>query len=136
MIIAKPSGRVLVLEDEPGTADALAKLLGDEGLQIVRRPASSVPPKAADLRSFDAALLVNTPATSLSLDQQRTLQSFVQDMGRGLVVIGGSRAFSPGGYEGSVLDDVLPVSAKEAQRRLGSIPVFSQAGMRIRVRLA
>ena len=59
----------------------------------------SVPPSASELRSFDGAVLVNTPATSLSLDQQRTLVSFVQDLGRGLLVVGGARSFSPGGYQ-------------------------------------
>jgi Mg-chelatase subunit ChlD/uncharacterized membrane protein len=111
VVVVKPAGRVLVLEDEPNDADALVNLLSQQGLQVERRAASSLPPRADSLADFDAALLVNTPATGLSLDQQRTLQSFVQDLGRGLVVIGGPRTFSPGGYEGSVLDDVLPVSA-------------------------
>jgi len=57
-------------------------------------------------------VLVNTPATSLSLDRQRTLVSFVQDLGRGLLVVGGVRAFAPGGYQGTPLDDLLPVSAE------------------------
>ena len=56
-------------------------------------------------------LVVNTPATSLTLDQQRTLQSFVQELGRGLIVVGGARTFSPGGYQGTALDDMTPVSA-------------------------
>src|SRR5256885_9044742 len=69
--------------------------------------------------------MVNTPATSLSLDQQRTLVSFVQDMGRGLLVVGGSRSFSPGGYQGTVLDDLLPVSAEPPiEPKQGSLALF------------
>jgi uncharacterized membrane protein len=84
-----------------------------------------VPPKAEDLGEFDGALLVNTPATSLTLDQQRTLQSFVQDLGRGLIVVGGPRTFSPGGYEGTPLDDVLPVSAAPpVEPKQGSLALF------------
>jgi uncharacterized membrane protein/Mg-chelatase subunit ChlD len=125
VVVAKPAGNILVLEDSPGDADAIAGLLANQGLQIVRRPASSVPPRAQDLGDFDGVLLVNTPATSLSLDQQRTLQSYVQDLGRGLVVIGGPRTFSPGGYEGSVLDDVLPVSATPPiEPQQGSLALF------------
>jgi Mg-chelatase subunit ChlD/uncharacterized membrane protein len=124
-LVAKPAGRVLVLEDEPNSADALVNLLTRSGLQVGRKPSSSVPPRADDLRDYDGALLVNTPATSLTLDQQRTLQSFVQDMGRGLVVVGGARSFSPGGYEGSVLDDVLPVSATPPiEPQQGSLALF------------
>jgi Ca-activated chloride channel homolog len=125
VVVVKPAGRVLVLEDDPHAADGLVGLLSDQGLQIERRAASSVPPRAEDLADFDAAILVDTPATSLSLDQQRTLQSFVQDLGRGLVVTGGSRTFSPGGYEGSVLDDVLPVSASPPiEPQQGSLALF------------
>jgi Mg-chelatase subunit ChlD/uncharacterized membrane protein len=125
VVVAKPAGKLLVLEDEPGAADALVSSLAKQGLQVVRRPSSSVPPRAQDLSDFDGALLANTPATSLSLDQQRTLQSFVQDMGRGLVVIGGPRSYSPGGYEGSVLDDMLPVSATPPiEPQQGSLALF------------
>jgi uncharacterized membrane protein len=125
VVVAKPAGKVLVLEDDPGSADALVSLLTNQGLQVVRQPASSVPPKADDLSEFDGVLLVNTPATSLRLDQQRTLQAYVQDLGRGLVVVGGPRTFSPGGYEGSVLDDMLPVSATPPiEPQQGSLALF------------
>jgi uncharacterized membrane protein/Mg-chelatase subunit ChlD len=124
-VVAKPAGHILVLEDEANQADALASLLTDQGLQVERRPASSVPPSASDLSSFEGIVLVNTPATGLSLDQQRTLQSFVQDLGRGLLVIGGPHAYSTGGYQGTVLDDVLPVSADPPlEPQQGSLALF------------
>lgn len=125
VVVVKPAGRVLVLEDEDGQADGLVAVLQNEGLQIERRPASSVPPSASDLSSFDGAVLVNTPATSLRLDQQHTLQSFVQDLGRGLLVIGGPRTFSPGGYQGTLLDDMMPVSAEPPiEPQQGSLALF------------
>ena len=50
------------------------------------------------------------------------LQIFVQDLGRGLIVIGGPRAFSPGEYEGTLLDEMLPVgSTPPTRRRQGSV---------------
>jgi uncharacterized membrane protein/Mg-chelatase subunit ChlD len=124
-VVAKPAGHVLVLEDEANRADGLVALLDREGLQVERRPSTSLPPSAAALNAFDGAVLVNTPATSLSLDQQRTLASFVQDLGRGLLVVGGSRSFSPGGYQGTVLDDLLPVSAEPPiEPKQGSLALF------------
>jgi Ca-activated chloride channel homolog len=125
VVVVKPAGRVLVLEDDPKQADGLVGLLQNEGLQVERRPSASVPPSASELSSFDGAVLVNTPATSLSLDQQRTLQSFVQDFGRGLLVVGGARSFSPGGYQGTLLDDLLPVSAEPPiEPQQGSLALF------------
>jgi uncharacterized membrane protein/Mg-chelatase subunit ChlD len=123
--VSHPAGRVAVLEDQPGDADALVTVLQQAGLQVVRGNASSVPPSASAIADFDAVVLVNMPATSLTLDQQRTLQSFVQDLGHGLVVVGGDRAFAPGGYEGSVLDDILPVAAEPpVEPQQGSLALF------------
>ncbi len=121
----KPSGHILVLEDQPGQADGLAPVLQREGLWIDRGAATSLPPSATALNDFDAIVLVNTPATSLTLDQQRTLQTYVQDLGRGLVVIGGTRSFAPGGYQGTPLDDVLPVAAEPpVEPQQGSLALF------------
>src|SRR5205823_3132975 len=78
--VARPAGRVAVLEDQPGQADALVSLLQATGLLVARGPANSLPPSATAMADFDAIVIVNTPATSLTLDQQRTLQSFVQDL--------------------------------------------------------
>jgi Ca-activated chloride channel family protein len=125
VIVSRPAGKVLMLEDEPGSADELVRLLQHEGLEVDRMPPNRLPPSARDLTAYDGAVLVNTPATSLTLDQQRTLQSFVQDLGRGLMVVGGPRTFSPGGYEGTVLDDMLPVSAvPPIEPQQGSLALF------------
>ena len=125
VVVARPAGRVLVLEDEANAADGLVAMLQGEGLQIDRRPSSSLPPSASALSAYDGIVLVNTPATSLSLDQQRTLVSFVQDLGRGLLVVGGARAFAPGGYQGTPLDDLLPVSAEPPiEPQQGSLALF------------
>jgi Ca-activated chloride channel homolog len=123
--VVKPAGRVLVLADEQQDADSLVALLQSQGMQVDRQAPSSVPPSANMLTGDDAVVLVNTPATSLSLDQQRTLQSYVQDLGRGLVVVGGPRTFSPGGYQGTALDDMLPVAAEPPiEPQQGSLALF------------
>ena len=125
VVVARPAGRVLVLEDEANAADGLVAVLQDAGMQIDRRPSSSLPPSASALSAYDGIVLVDTPATDLSLDQQRTLVSFVQDLGRGLLVVGGPRAFAPGGYEGTPLDDLLPVSAEPPiEPQQGSLALF------------
>lgn len=130
--VAKDAGRVLVLEDEAHAADGLVPLLQADGLEVDRRASGTLPPSASSLANFDEIVLVNTPATSLTLDQQRTLQAYVQDMGRGLLVVGGPRAFSPGGYEDTPLDDLLPLSAQPPmepqQGSLALILVMDRSG--------
>ena len=115
-MVAKAPGRVLVLEHEPGQATRLAEILRADGLEVQIQPSSEIPPTTEPIAGFDAAVLVDTPATSLTLDQQKTLQLFVRELGRGLVVIGGPRSFGPGGYEGSTLDEMLPVSSRPPER--------------------
>ena len=125
VMVVKPAGRLLVLEDEPGQGRPLADLLQRQGLEVEVRAPGSLPPSAAGLSNFDAVVMVNTPATALTLDQQRTLQSYVQDLGRGLTVVGGARTFAPGGYQGTVLDDMLPVSAEPPiEPQQGSLALF------------
>ncbi|MCM8747587.1 VWA domain-containing protein [Thermomicrobiaceae bacterium CFH 74404] len=114
--VVKEPGRVLVLEHEPGQASRLVEILRADGLDVQVQPSSQIPPTTEPLTGYDAAVLVDTPATSLTLDQQKTLQLFVRELGRGLVVIGGQRSFGPGGYEGSTLDEMLPVSSRPPER--------------------
>jgi Mg-chelatase subunit ChlD/uncharacterized membrane protein len=114
--IVKQPGQVLVLEHQPGQAARLVEILRADGLQVQVRPSSEIPPSPQPLSPFDTVVLVDTPATSLTLDQQATLQLLVRDYGRGLVVIGGPHSFGPGGYEGSALDDLLPVSSRPPER--------------------
>lgn len=60
-------------------------------------------------------VLDNIPADALSLPQQQRLTQYVRDLGGGLVVIGGDRAFAAGAYSGSQVDALLPLSATPPQ---------------------
>lgn len=123
--VVKPTGRVLLLENRAGEAAELNEALQATGLQSEVRPASAVPPSAAPLQVYDSIVLVNVPSTAFSLDQQTTLQSYVQDYGRGLLVTGGNTSFSLGAYGTSVLGDLLPVDpTPPARRERGNVALF------------
>ncbi|MFN8637701.1 MAG: VWA domain-containing protein [Chloroflexota bacterium] len=115
--VVKAPGQVLVLEGRPGEGAALAKALGDAGMQVDVQPPTTIPARPEQLDKFDGIAMANVAATQLTLDQQRTIQRFVQDMGRGLFVAGGNTSYALGGYQGSVLDDMLPVSPAPPPRR-------------------
>jgi hypothetical protein len=68
--------------------------------------ASEVPSDLAE-SEYAAVVLHNRPAEAVG--DVEALQRFVID-GGGLVVVGGDRAFEDGGYEGSTLGSMLPVS--------------------------
>jgi uncharacterized membrane protein/Mg-chelatase subunit ChlD len=115
--VVKKPGAALVLEGHPGDGAELAQALRDGGLEVDLQPPSSVPVRPEQLDRYDGIALANVAATQLTLDQQRTLQRFVQDYGRGLFVAGGNTSFAVGGYAGTVLDEMLPVSPAPPPRR-------------------
>lgn len=93
--------------------------------------ASSVP---ADLSPYHAVVLQDVAAGSVG--DTDALQEFVID-GNGLLVVGGRNSFERGGYEGSSLASMLPVSMGEGTSRSTNL-VFaidvsgsSQDGMRV-----
>ena len=61
------------------------------------------------LENYDLVILANVPAADLPQDRQEILRRYVRDFGGGLVVIGGDQAFTPGGYHGTTLEEILPV---------------------------
>ena len=123
--VVKESGSVLLLEGHQGEAAALAEVLGEGGLEVQVEAPAAVPPRTEPLERFDSIGLINVAATQLTLDQQRTLQQYVQNLGRGLLVAGGNTSFALGGYGGTVLEEVLPISpAPPSRREQGSLALF------------
>ncbi|HEY2585407.1 MAG TPA: vWA domain-containing protein [Tepidisphaeraceae bacterium] len=62
---------------------------------------------------LSAAVIVldNVAASDLSDLQQQRLQQYVRDLGGGLLILGGNRAFAPGGYEGTPIDALSPLAS-------------------------
>jgi hypothetical protein len=56
-------------------------------------------------------VLDNVPADAVSLGARDRLTRYVRDLGGGLVIVGGDRAFAAGGYVGTPLDAVSPLAA-------------------------
>ena len=101
--------RVLVVEQSIGDATSLEAALQSTGmLETVITP-DKLPRSVADLAAFQTVVLVNIPASSLGADGMAVLQASVRDLGTGLVVIGGTESYGPGGYAGSTLEQTLPV---------------------------
>ncbi len=107
--VVNPPPRVLLVARTESEATLLGQALERQGLttQIVAAP--SLPGRLADLATYDGMVLVDVPATSLSLDQMATVREFVRSEGRGLVVLGGRNAYTLGGYKATPLEEVLPV---------------------------
>jgi uncharacterized membrane protein len=98
--------RVAVVEGVTGEGEALARALVAGGMEV---DVVGAVPGEAGLLLYDGLVLVNVPAPDD--DAGAALAAYVEDLGRGLVVVGGDRAYGMGRYEDSSLESLLPVSS-------------------------
>ncbi|TME85686.1 MAG: VWA domain-containing protein [Chloroflexi bacterium] len=107
--------RVLLVENTLGEAASLESALHSTGIGTSAVTPDQLPRSAADLAAYQAVVLVNIPAASLGADGMNLLQASVRDLGTGLVVIGGTDSYGPGGYAGTPLETTLPVQIQIPQ---------------------
>jgi Ca-activated chloride channel family protein len=117
--VVKPKPRVVVVEERQGESTPLQNVLRAAQMNVDVRPPEGLG-TLDSLTPVSAVVLDNVSATSLSLDQQKTLQSYVSQTGRGLVVLGGMTSYAMGGYSNSTLEDALPVLAQPPEKREGA----------------
>ncbi|NOZ23472.1 MAG: hypothetical protein GXP25_20545 [Planctomycetes bacterium] len=70
---------------------------------------SGLPRKKEDLENFHVVILGNLDRSYLSDGQLKLLEEGVRN-GMGLLMIGGTESFGPGGYGGTPVEKLLPVS--------------------------
>ena len=117
--------KVLIVEGTAGDGAALAKALESEGTHVETVNPSGMPSDLPTLRAYDTLVLANVPAPAITAAQMRIVKTYVQDLGGGLVVIGGDKSYGTGGYNKTPLEDVLPVTSEVAPRRnIPSTAVF------------
>ena len=117
-------GRVLYVDNTVltgGGGEMLAQALAAEEIQIDpnRTSVDRFPTSLLDLQAYDAVILANVPrgAGGLTDPQQIALAQYVHDTGGGLVMIGGPNTFGAGGWQGSRLEEILPVDMDVPQKR-------------------
>jgi len=113
---------VLVLssfEDDP-----IVDVLNDSGIET-RQPKPSSALDATTLGGVNAVILNNLHASSLSREFLRMLRVFVEAQGGGLVMVGGPQSFGTGGYFGTSIDTILPVSMELQEEERKQHAAFS-----------
>src|SRR5438552_1243301 len=108
-VIVQGPPRVLVVEGSPNEGRFLVDALRTMGLKVDVTVPDGAALDGASLQSYASAVLVDVPAEALPAGRMLTLKSYVRDHGGGLLVVGGDRAFGPGGYARTPLEDMLPV---------------------------
>lgn len=102
--------RVLLVSNEPDQTKFLTSALSKEKVNVELRGPGGLPADLRGMQPYDAIVLDNVPAWELSARQMLSLQSYVRDLGCGLVMVGGENSYGPGGYRSTPVEEALPVT--------------------------
>lgn len=103
-------GRVLIVHDTQTESRYLAEALRQGGLTVDTRTAAELDAGgAAFINGYDAVLLANVARGDINPETDRALQSYVHDLGGGLMMVGGPNSFGAGGWIDSAVSKALPV---------------------------
>ncbi len=109
LVACEGKPRVLLVDSAPRDARYLTWALEKEDMVVDVRGPRGIPRTLADIENFELICLSNVAATALDKRQMQLIRSYVQDLGGGLIMIGGDQSFGLGGYYKTVLEEILPV---------------------------
>lgn len=102
--------KLLLVEGRQGEGSEMAAMLSAAAMQYETVLPAQLPYDAEQLRQYDGVVLVNVDYDAADEEQWTALDSAVRVLGRGLTVIGGDSSYALGGYRGSRLEEMLPVT--------------------------
>jgi uncharacterized membrane protein/Mg-chelatase subunit ChlD len=110
---------VLIVEGDRDEGSTLEEILESTGLVVERLEVGEMG-GVQELSLHQAVILVDVSARDLGEARMATLDGYVRNLGRGLVVVGGTRSYGLGGYRDTPLEALLPVDSEavDAQREV------------------
>lgn len=131
-VVVRDAPHLLFVSQEGVDNSFLIGQLESRGVQITSANPADIPERLSELNSYDAIVLDNIPASDLTVGQIAALQQGTREFGRGLIVIGGTSAYGPGGYANTPLEELLPVDVKvtegKERQRVALLLVIDKSG--------
>ncbi|MBN2503626.1 MAG: VWA domain-containing protein [Anaerolineales bacterium] len=128
LVVAPPAGEAMGFRGEtrPDEYSALVQVLENANILYDLAIPSGLPSELPLLAEYASVILVDVPAREFNQRQLTAVQSYVRDLGGGLIVIGGPTAYGVGGYYRTALEETLPVEMqlKDEARRPSIALVF------------
>lgn len=116
--------QILYADSDLEQSMSLRQVLEENGFDVRVIHASEIPTDLVSLQQFDVVILSNTDAEMFTENQQQVFESYVRDLGHGLVVTGGDKTFGAGGYTDTTLERILPVDMTPRERKDSVALVF------------
>lgn len=119
-LVAGPPRVLLVAADEARAAPVVAALRQARRTVDVMAP-EAMPANILALAGYQAVILVDIPARRVAPAAMTALRAAVRDLGKGLLMVGGSAGFGAGGWRGTPVEQALPVEmqVQDKDRRPG-----------------
>jgi len=122
---------IMMVSESEEAGRVLADILKENMRLTVVNP-KQVPVDLSEMLKYDAFILVNVSADSLSNAFLENLKTAVSHQGKGLLVTGGDNSYGPGGYYETALEEILPVNMdikpKEEEPNLALMLVIDKSG--------
>ena len=130
--IVKGEPRTLVLAGNDAVATELVAALRNQNQLVDTIIPEALPTDFGSLAAYDSVVLVDVSRLRLTDRQLASLQVYVRDLGKGLVMIGGPRSYGAGGYQRTPLEETLPVDMgvrdRQKQPDIALVVVIDQSG--------
>ncbi len=108
---------VLYVEGARGRASYLAQALTAADYEVDVRNPRAIPTSVRELERYDFFILSDVSADQVSLTQMDAIERYVRDLGGGFLMAGGEDAFGLGGWQGTRMEQILPVRMDSERRR-------------------
>ncbi|MFO0904219.1 MAG: VWA domain-containing protein [Pirellulales bacterium] len=125
-------GRVLLIEDadKPGQFEGLVQRLRTMNLEVDVQANNNLFTNLAELQAYDTVVLANVPRVSgergdeifsFSDEQIRMLVRNTEQLGCGLVMLGGENSFGVGGWANTEVEKALPVDCQIKNAKIQAV---------------
>lgn len=122
------SSNVLIIEGTPNESDLLVDLLSNDHAVTVVGVNSLLPTSTTALQVYDEIILMNVANIDLPPIFVQLLDIYVNDLGGGLLTIGGDKAYVEDDMTGTDFEAMLPVISSTSARPLAIMYVLDSSG--------
>lgn len=114
-------GKVLLVRDVAGRPEEIRFLeqalrAGDRQLEVIT--ALEFPQDPLSLMPYDAVIFADVPADAFLGTQIQAMHDAIRNLGIGFLMVGGPNSFGPGGWQGSLVEDALPISMEITNKKV------------------
>jgi uncharacterized membrane protein len=116
-IVVSGRPRILYVEGHPASAHYLQSALAAEGFTVDVVDAASIPSRVDQLDNWDEIILSDVDPKTLSMTQMQSMATYVRDLGGGFVLAAGEHTYGEGGYTGTPVEALLPITFESDGKR-------------------